>query len=187
MGFRAYARLTWIVGASSFPPSRLSNYEVLLESTNFTNSPLSVAHKSSDYFGLRGIFICDKNTVMTIYSVTLNVSDASHLGGNVTIGLYIYDKRLMDVAAELASSVHVQVPPTDSIQTILQVDTSKLRHSEDYNDLGRSMTRSWDEMMEPSMYVALLMDQSELGYSTGGPVFNLSPGDSANLVLASKN
>ncbi|KAI2507955.1 hypothetical protein MHU86_6488 [Fragilaria crotonensis] len=113
---------------------------------------------------------------MTIHSITLNIKDASHIGGKATIGLFVHEKRLMDSGAALACQVEVQVPPDETITEILHVDTS----SEDQIGVG------WDQMQDPSMYVALISDLSELGYA-GGPVFNLSPGDTAELVLASKN
>jgi hypothetical protein len=113
---------------------------------------------------------------MTIHSITLNIKDSSHTGGKATIGLFVHDKRLMDNAALLACQVEVQVPPNESITEILRVDTSSV------SQIGGR----WEDMRDPSMYVALIADQSELGYGVG-PVFNLSPGDTAELILASKN
>lgn len=113
---------------------------------------------------------------MTIHSITLNIKDSSHTGGNATIGLFVHDKRLMDNAAFLACQVEVQVPPNESITEIFRMDTTSL------DQIGAG----WEEMLDPSMYVALIADQSDLGYGVG-PVFNLSPGDTADLILASKN
>lgn len=116
---------------------------------------------------------------MTIHSVTVNIKDSSNSGGMATIALYMHDRMLADANSTLVSQRVIQVPAQGQIVTeILQLDTS----SPEVNQAGIG----WDRMIRPSMYVALIIDQSDLAY-TSGPAFNLSPGDTAVLVLKAKN
>lgn len=111
----------------------------------------------------------------TSSSVTVNIQ--SNAGGSVALLLYAHDQSLADASACLASEVTVTVPSNGSATQIMAFDMSKIEQ----------IGVKWDNMADPALYVSVDTSKSDLTYTSSGPAFGLSPGDSTTLELQAKN
>eukprot|EP01063_Lacrimia_lanifica_P013676 TRINITY_DN2029_c0_g1_i3.p1 TRINITY_DN2029_c0_g1~~TRINITY_DN2029_c0_g1_i3.p1 ORF type:complete len:111 (+),score=28.85 TRINITY_DN2029_c0_g1_i3:59-391(+) len=90
--------------------------------------------------------------------------------GEAHVKLYLADKLLADVGAALVAEAVVPVPG----EVALPVDASVKQHG-----------KTASEMRMPSYYVSMDCQASTVTYASG-PVFNVSPGGSAQLVVKRK-
>jgi len=107
-------------------------------------------------------------------------NDRTPLGGTATLCLYVCDARLMGAAATLVSQSQVEVSSTTApTKVILPVpdDLSKLQQ----------VGKAWQEMVEPSLYVALdnTSPTATLTYAKG-PVSRIQPGQTVDMELRPK-
>lgn len=111
-------------------------------------------------------------------SITLDVShDGNGNGGVAVISLWLSDNRLADAPANSAGSpISVGVREDNSNENPV---TIVLTPSEEAVELSSNM-------IEPSYYVALSSDVSDVTYTSDGPTFGLRPGDRAQFVVTGK-
>mmetsp|Transcript_8836 Transcript_8836/g.11132 ORF Transcript_8836/g.11132 Transcript_8836/m.11132 type:complete len:113 (+) Transcript_8836:264-602(+) len=108
--------------------------------------------------------------------VTVLVRDESRQGGKVTLLLYAHDKSLADASATKICSAEVQVPEDGQVVTV--------KFTPDL-DTCEQAGKKWSEMNQPSMYVAIDVQNSQLTYSQS-PLFGLCPNQCGELVLKGK-
>ena len=109
-------------------------------------------------------------------AIRIELNTPSTTDHTVTIHLYIHDNSLAcGPRAALAASTTVQIPKNQSaIEITLHPDMS-VKHADN----------SWDEMIEPSMYIALDVESGSVTY-VDGPVFQVQSGDVAVLKVKAR-
>jgi len=90
--------------------------------------------------------------------------------------LYMHDQRLADAPATLVGTQMVTF--TDGVDGGNQVVVAIEPNLRDTRQVGMC----WNEMLEPSLYVALDVAKSSVTYD-GGPVFSVQPGDEVAIQL----
>ena len=102
--------------------------------------------------------------------MAINVSEENELPGTVTVMLFMCDSALADQEATLVASAIVTV--TSAAAGLVLV-------------MDRENKYEYTEYIEPSMYVTVDCDRSDLTLRDG-PKFGVRLGDTVDLVLAKK-
>jgi hypothetical protein len=102
----------------------------------------------------------------------------------VALRLYMHDQRLADVPAALVAEAKCTLPAVVEGSDDANSSSELVIMNPDLENSQQNGKR-WNEMIQPSLYVAIDNSESSVTY-TDGPVFGIQPGSEVTLKLEPK-